>query len=45
MSALPASNGGLGLSTMRTSIIFLITILVLVVYMTATQKAARAPQH
>jgi uncharacterized membrane-anchored protein len=41
MSALPASNGGLGLGT---SVIFLATILALVGYMTAMQKAAHAPQ-
>jgi uncharacterized membrane-anchored protein len=40
----PASNGGLGLGTTGTSIVFLVTILVSVAYMTATQKVRRAPQ-
>lgn len=40
----PASNGGLGLGTTGTSIIFLITILVLVIYLSATQRKLNAPQ-
>lgn len=40
----PAGNGGLGLGTTGTSAIFLATILVLVLYMTAAQKAARVPR-
>lgn len=39
-----AGNGGLGLGTTGTSAIFLATILVLVLYMTAAQKAARVPR-
>lgn len=37
----PVSNGGLGLGATGTSTIFLATILILVVYITATQKTVR----
>ena len=38
----PKSNGGLGLRTVGTSVLFLVVITVLIVYMTAAQRRASA---
>ncbi len=40
----PTANGGLGLGTVGTSAIFLVTIVALVVYLSGTKKKLAAPQ-
>jgi uncharacterized membrane-anchored protein len=39
----PSDNGGLGLGTVLTSVLFLLTILITVIYLTATKKDVVAP--